>query len=873
MNAKHEKIDSDLDPSIYRYIIRHTKKDQIILLILTLISMPFVYLALDIPKIIVNQAIGGQGPYQLFGFDLEQIPYLLTLSGIFLLLVIINGGLKYVNNVYRGALGERMLRRIRYTLYSHVLRFPLPHFKKVSSNEIIPMVTSETEPLGGFIGDSIALPLFQGGLLLTYLSFIFAQDVFLGLAAIALYPPQMYLIPKLQKKVNDLAKERILNVRQLADHIGESVNGIADIHANNHGHYSRARASTRLESIFDIRYEIYRKKFFIKFLNNFLAQLTPFFFYSIGGYLVLTGDLSLGALVAVLAAYKDISPPWKELLKFYQIKEDIKVKYAQVIEQFTPQGLMNRELIEQRQDVSSGLGKELRVSSLSFGDPEEEESLKSVTFSMPTDKHIAMLADNAQQADYLIQLIARLQIPDSGKIMFDNQELQTLTESVTGKSIAYCDESSYVFKDTVFNNFTTGLKHQPGISQELAADSQPPAIDFEKFKSKAIASGNSDEHSDDNWMDYEMTGASNYQEFEEKLLEVMRIVELDSDIFVFGLRQHIESENYPDIVPKIVKARTLLKSTISSDVFERLVETFDPERYNSNLSVAENIVFGSPLDESYGEDQLASNQEVLEILKSTHLLEDLYTIGLNTASTMLDIFSTVDEDSDLFEQYSFIKASELEDYKGIVTQASEQSISSLSNDHQSMLLNLAMQLIPTQHRLGLITPDLEQRILEVRHALFEKIGQDNNKISFFAPDLYNNNVSVSDNILFGRIRFGQGNARETVNQGIRKVINELEIEKDIIKLGLEFNTGPSGSKLNSSQRQKLCLGRSILKNAELLLINRPLSSLDADSQQRILDNVRKIRANQNLLVRVNSEEEASAYDHLLNLSNSSISFQ
>ena len=33
--------------------------------------------------------------------------------------------------------------------------------------------------------------------------------------------------------------------------------------------------------------EIYKKKFFIKFLNNFIAQLDPVFFYSIGGYLVL----------------------------------------------------------------------------------------------------------------------------------------------------------------------------------------------------------------------------------------------------------------------------------------------------------------------------------------------------------------------------------------------------------------------------------------------------------------------------------------------------------------------------------------------------------------------------------------------------------
>lgn len=43
--------------------------------------------------------------------------------------------------------------------------------------------------------------------------------------------------------------------------------------------------------LFKIRFEIYQRKFKIKFLNNFLAQLTPFLFYLIGGYLAITGPL------------------------------------------------------------------------------------------------------------------------------------------------------------------------------------------------------------------------------------------------------------------------------------------------------------------------------------------------------------------------------------------------------------------------------------------------------------------------------------------------------------------------------------------------------------------------------------------------------
>ena len=66
----------------------------------------------------------------------------------------------------------------------------------------------------------------------------------------------------------------------------------------------------------------------MKSLNNFVMNLTPFFFYTIGGYLVLEQQLSLGALVASLASYKDLAPSIRELFKYYQNIEDARIRYA-----------------------------------------------------------------------------------------------------------------------------------------------------------------------------------------------------------------------------------------------------------------------------------------------------------------------------------------------------------------------------------------------------------------------------------------------------------------------------------------------------------------------------------------------------------------
>ncbi len=110
-----------MDKSIYRFIIRHSKAQQIKILLVTFLSLPIYYLSLDIPKRIVNgtlQAKPGEFPKALefSGYSiayLDHLELLFVLCGIFLGLVFLNGGYKYYINVYKGLLGERMLRRLR----------------------------------------------------------------------------------------------------------------------------------------------------------------------------------------------------------------------------------------------------------------------------------------------------------------------------------------------------------------------------------------------------------------------------------------------------------------------------------------------------------------------------------------------------------------------------------------------------------------------------------------------------------------------------------------------------------------------------------------------------------------------------------------
>src|SRR5258708_1844446 len=178
-----------IQPTLHGFILKHSLWQQSFIITLAVVSqLPFLY-SLDLPKTIINTITKWQ-PHDfdigITTFHLDHLSYLWVLCGLYFLMVLVNGGFKYWINRYKGQLGERMLRRLRFELYKRLLRFPLHHFKKISPGEIIPMITSEVEPLGGFICAAFALPAFQCGTLLTLILFMFMQDPILGAASIAL---------------------------------------------------------------------------------------------------------------------------------------------------------------------------------------------------------------------------------------------------------------------------------------------------------------------------------------------------------------------------------------------------------------------------------------------------------------------------------------------------------------------------------------------------------------------------------------------------------------------------------------------------------------------------------------------------------------
>ena len=402
------------------------------------------------------------------------------------------------------------------------------------------MMTGELEPVGGFIGEAFALPISQGGTLLTIFVFMFVQDPILGAAAVAFYPLQGYLIPKMQRIIRRLGRERVRKVRGLSDRIAETIAARSEIRANAAAAYQLADISNRLGEIYDIRFEIYNRKFFVKFLNNLIGNLTPFLFFLIGGYFVIKGQLSWGALVAVLAAYKELSSPWKELLDFYQNQQDVAIKYEQVVEQFQVPDMLDKRLLLEEPEQVEPLRGEVSAANLGVTDSDGIHLLEAVSFDFPMGTDVAIVGQSNSGRSLVTQLFARLVTPTSGRLVIGETDINSVPLAVSGRRIGYVGPLTTLFSASVRDNLLVGLRHRPnaaaGMRVRRAGPSGGRAIE------EARKSGNSEFDTAADWVDYQQAGVADAAELEQRIVDVLRMVDLAEDVQLLGLRGRLDPE-------------------------------------------------------------------------------------------------------------------------------------------------------------------------------------------------------------------------------------------------------------------------------------------------------------------------------------------
>ena len=815
---------------------------------MTAALFPLLYLTLELPKRIINDAIGSRSSViDVLGFEIPQIEFLLILCFAFLLSVLAHGLLKMRINTMKGVLAERMLRRLRYQLISRILCFPGPYFERVSQGELVSMVTAESEPMGGLMGDALSQPVLQAGQMLTILAFLFVQSFWFGLSAVALIPLQAWLIPKLQRQINLLNKTRIQEVRGLAAEIGESAAGAPTLRVNGGWRYRMAIITDRLARLFSVRFDIYQKKFFMKFINNFIGQLTPFFFYSVGGFLVLQGSVTIGALVAALSAYKDLSSPWKELLAYYNQTQDMSLRWEVIVERFAPSGMLDESLIYGEPGKVPQLSGDVVLDQVTVRDPDGNPVLENISMTMPSAGVVAIAAASEEDRRAMADLLTREVTPSIGSVYIGDQDLSQLHQAVIAARIGHASSRPVMFRGSFGDNILMPLRPRPVHDDQFA-----------QFMAEAKRAGNSPDPVHADWLDPSMAGRHNADELRDWWVALIEGMGSGRRLFRRALEQKFDPAAHPELTARLIELRPTVQQAIRDAGLQRHVHFFSPDLYNHALPVAENMLFatsGVPVTA----DMLTVRPAFLARLRQLRVDQSLVDISRDVVDMLHQIFGMDGTDHPLFRNLGL----DPETYERALELAGKSrasGASALTSEELAQLVIVPANISAEQ--IGLTFPDeVQDHILRMRHDHSDDLLAMLNGI-FKRLDIreHAQGLTVLENAMFGKLSDNAGSKGEEIRNVVADLLTGAKLRELILHLIYEVPITLGGANVPALFAESLSFSRATIKRPDLLIMEQALSSYDVDTRQEVHEKLRQLLPDTLLVYLNESFENPDAFD-------------
>ena len=117
-----------------------------------------------------------------------------------------------------------------------------------------------------------------------------------------------------------------------------------------------------------------------------------------------------------------------------------------------------------------------------------------------------------------------------------------------------------------------------------------------------------------------------------------------------------------------------------------------------------------------------------------------------------------------------------------------------------------------------------------------------NHVSVVSQDIFLFNDTIENNVMYG---YTQASHEQVV-----EAAKKAHIHEHIMSLQSQYDTviGENGSKLSVGQRQRISIARAFLKDAPILVLDEPTSSLDTVTEAMLRDSLKTLAENRTVII-------------------------
>ena len=421
-----------------------------------------------IAPVVLSPAARGPGPALIaFGID-HALPALragdnlpLVMTGVaYLAAAVATAGLTALYVTSTARLSQAMLLDLRLRVFRHTQRLSLEFHEKYTSGRIIARQTSDLEALRELL-DSGVSSLASGLLFMLFTAVtVFALDWRSGLIVLAAGVPMFFLARWYQKHSQIAFRESRVVSARLIVHFVETMTGIRAVKAfrkerDNAAEYGELAEEYRKATVRSINLNGVFQPGLVLTGNVCVAAVLLF-----GGFRVLSGDLAVGVLLALMLSTKRFFQPVDQMAMFYNSFQSAQAaleKVSGLLEE-VPTVRPPRNAVDLR-DADGAI--EFKDVEFRYGSG--PLVIPTLNLSIPAGQTVALVGQTGAGKSTLAKLIARFYDVTSGSVTLDGVDLRQLGTGDLRRNIVMVTQEAFLFSGSVADNIALG---RPDASRE-----------------------------------------------------------------------------------------------------------------------------------------------------------------------------------------------------------------------------------------------------------------------------------------------------------------------------------------------------------------------------------------------------------------------
>ena len=407
------------------------------------------------PPVLIGIAIdivveGSESFIGNFGFE-DKRQQLIILAFITFVIWGFESIFDYVASVTWRNIAQDLQHSMRTETFSKTLDLDLSFFENKSSGRLMAILNDDVNQMENFLNEAAnrliqtATTVIVIGATFLYISPLVAIFAFIPIPVI------VFGSYKFVQRIGERYSKIRNNVESLNAHLSNSITGILTVKSFNREKKEYKRIDLASDEVKTANYDAIKLSaafipiIRVAILFGFTATLL------IGGFLALDGQIKVGMYSVMLFITQRLLWPLTELGMIFDSFQKAMASFRRIMNLRNTNPTINdgeTELLKLESKIS--------FENLNFEYVKNFPVLKNINIEIKKGKTTAIVGSTGSGKSTLIKLILRFYEKNSGKILFDDHEIESLSlESIRNK-IGLVSQDVFLFEGSVFENIAYG---------------------------------------------------------------------------------------------------------------------------------------------------------------------------------------------------------------------------------------------------------------------------------------------------------------------------------------------------------------------------------------------------------------------------------